>query len=91
MAKIEKLENQEAKQWAFDLLQKGDVLWAADRQNEGYPVVAEIPLADNEKALFNIPKALTILMHHKDKSKAIDDPEATYQLDEIVFDVETVD
>jgi hypothetical protein len=52
--------------------------------------VAEIQLNDQELLRFDIPKATTIIVHHKDKSKAID-PWGKYSIDDIKFDLESID
>ena len=88
---IEKLENQEAKQWAYDCLVKGDVLLAEDREKDEHPypcVTAEIPLADSEKVQFNIPNAVNIIMFLKDRSRSIGNLGETFTMDEIEFDLE---
>ena len=84
---IKPLTNEKAKDWAYDYLVKGDVLWAGDRQREGYPIVAEVPLDDADRKRFDLPRADTIIMHNVDKSKAIDEPGTTYPIEDIVFDV----
>jgi len=91
---IEKLENEEAKKWAYEFLVKGDVLLAADREEDEHPypcVTAEVPLADNEKAQFNIPKGVNIIMTPKDRTRSIDALGETFAMDEIKFDLECCD
>lgn len=86
---IEQLKNERVKKWAFNQLLEGKVLWAGERKDYGC-VVAQIPLTDAETARFNLPKAVNIIAHHRDKSKGIDSWEK-YSIDDIKFDLETVD
>jgi hypothetical protein len=54
-------------------------------------VVAEIQLTDDDVGRFaGLENGVTIIMRHKDKSKAIDDPQSEYSFDEIVFYLECV-
>jgi hypothetical protein len=94
MARYEKLTSQRVMRWAYDLYCKGGVFYAGDRQEDGYPVVAEITLSDDDLARFepDLDKALTIIMHHKDHvNNPIDDSEARYPIEDIIFDVEYAD
>jgi hypothetical protein len=86
---IEQLKNVEVKKWAFNQLLEGKVIFTSDRKDYRC-VVAEIQLNDQELLRFDIPKAATIIVHHKDKSKAID-PWGKYSIDDIKFDLESID
>lgn len=69
----------------------GDVVFASDRGKQGYPKVAEIQLTDDDVRRFaGLENGITIIMRHKDNSKAIDDPRSEYSFDEIVFYLECV-
>lgn len=87
---IEQLKSEQVKQWAYDQLVKGTVLWAGDRKEYGC-VVAEVPLDDVDRKRFDLPHGDTIIMYNVDKLKAIDEPGARYPIKEIVFDLECCD
>ncbi len=92
VAWIEKLENEQAKQWPYGKLISGDVIFAGDRTKKGYQcVVAEVPLDDNDTERFNIPKGVTVIMSPKDQTRSIDDPAEAFAMDEIKFDLECSD
>ena len=85
---IQKLEGEGIKQWAYDKLMAGDVVFVSDRIKQGFPVVAEIQLSDLDRKRFaGIEKGVTIIMYHKDKLKAIDSGDS-YSFDEIAFYLE---
>ena len=87
---IQKLEGEGIKQWAYDKLLAGDVVFIGDRIKQGFPVVAEIHLSDHDRRWFaGFEKGVAIIMHHKDKSKAIDTGDS-YSFDEIAFYLECV-
>ena len=88
---IEKNTSAQVKRWAFNQLKAGDVVFAGDRQKEGYPVVAEIEVANEDIKSFapDLDNAVTIIMFHKDL-KPIDDPGADYGFNDITFHLECV-
>jgi len=86
---IERLQNEQVKQWAFDQLLEGNVLWAGGRRDYGC-VVAEIQLTDKDIKRFDMPRGATIIMLSADRSKTIDDPEARHSIDDVIFDVENI-
>ena len=88
---IERLKGEGIKQWAYDKLVAGDVVFVSDRFKQGFPVVAEIQLTEADvKRFVGIEKGVTIIMRCKDKSKAIDDPHAQFSFNEISFHLECV-
>jgi hypothetical protein len=86
---IEQLKNEQVKKWAFNQLLEGKVIFASDRKDYGC-VVAEIQLTDQDLLRFDIPKAVNIIVYHKNKSKAIDSW-GKYSIDDVKFDLESVD
>jgi hypothetical protein len=88
---IEKNTTAQVKTWAFNQLKAGDVVFADDRQKEGYPVVAEIDVAKEDIKSFapDLDNAVTVIMFHKDL-KPIDDPGADYGFNDITFHIECV-
>ncbi len=88
---IEKNTTAQVKTWAFNQLKAGDVVFAGDRQKEGYPVVAEIEVANEDIKSFapDLDNAVTNIMFHKDL-KPIDDPGADYGFNDITFHIECV-
>ena len=89
---IEKNTTARVKEWAFNLFKQGAFSLAGGRQPDGYPVVAEIPVSNDDIKRFApaLDKAVTVIMFHKDL-KPIDDPDADYDFNEIVFHVECCD
>jgi len=88
---IEKLKGEGIKQWAYDKLVAGDVDFVGDRGWQGFPVVAEIPLTDDDVNRFaGIEKGVTIIMCPVDRSKDIADPQQQVSFDEIKFYLECV-
>ena len=49
---IEKLKGEGIKHLAYDKLVAGDVVFVSDRFKQGFPVVAEIQLTDNDVKRF---------------------------------------
>jgi hypothetical protein len=88
---IEKNTTAQVKTWAFNQLKARDVVFAGDRQKEGYPVVAEIDVANEDIKRFapDLDNAVTVIMFHKDL-KPIDDPGADYGFNDITFHIECV-
>ena len=44
----QKIDDPQVIKWAYDHYVRRDVLWAGDRQSEGYPIVAEFPIFDED-------------------------------------------
>ena len=89
---IEKLKDDRIKHWAYDKLVAGEVDFVGDRGWQGFPVVAEIPLTDNDvKRFAGIEKGVTIIMCLVDRSKEIADPHQRVSFDEVKFYLECVD
>ena len=88
---IEKNTTAQVKTWAFNQLKAGDVVFAGDRQKEGYPVVAEIDVANEDIKRFapDLDNAVTVIMFRKDL-KPIDDPGSDYGFNDITFHIECV-
>ena len=88
---IEKNPSQRVKEWAFGKLNSGDILFAADREKQGYPTVAEISVTPADKKRFrsHLDNALSIIMFAPGQGP-IDDPDENYSIDEITFHVECV-
>ena len=78
--------------WAFNRLKSGNVLFSGERQREGYPVVAEIPVDDDDIKRFapDLDEAVTIIMFAPGAG-IIDDPDADFEIGDITFHVEYVD
>ncbi|MGD9173318.1 MAG: hypothetical protein PVF29_04105 [Desulfobacterales bacterium] len=88
---IERLKGEGVKKWAYDKLVAGDVIFVGDRCKQGFPVVAEIQLADDDvKRFVGIEKGVTIILCAEDRSKDIADPQQQLLFDEIKFYLECV-
>ena len=89
---IEKNTTTRVKKWAFNHLKYGDMVFAADRQKDGYPVVAEVLVSDKDMERFkpDLDKAVTVIMFAAG-ARRIDAPGADFDISDIVFHVECCD
>ncbi len=88
---IEKNVSQKIKLWAFDRLHIKDVLFATNRDKQGFPTVAEIPVSDaNDEKFHEFQKVTTVIMFAPGVA-AIDDPDYDFKLDDIQFFLEYCD
>ena len=79
---------------AYDHYVKRDVLWAGDRQRDGYPITVEIEITDEDIAMFSpaLDKGVTIIIYHRNSAHApIDDLTVTYRVDDLIFELECRD
>ena len=88
---IEKNVSARVKRWAFNQLKSRRVFFSGDRQKQGYPVVAEIPVDNDDIKKFapDLDKAVTIIMFSQGVS--IDDPNFDFGLNNVKVHVECVD
>ena len=86
---IEKNTTVRVKQWAFNHLKYGDMVFAVDRQKDGYPVVAEVLVSDKDMERFepDLDKAVTVIMFAAG-ARRIDASDTDFDIGDIVFHVE---
>lgn len=79
------------KQWAYDLFKSGEVIFSRNIDKQGFPVVAEITVTDEDVKNYapDLDKAITIIIFSEGIS--IDDPSYDFQIEELEFRIECID
>ena len=91
---FKKIDSVRVKKWTYNRYKKGDVTYSDERQGQKYPMEAVIKLTDDDIQRFSpeLDKCVAIRIHHRGLlHKPIDDIDVRYPIDELIFELESVD